>query len=54
MRSQSLAVDLGRATGTTDSLCNIKDDACEAVLVDVDFLVIGDLSKLATGDDMSV
>jgi hypothetical protein len=35
--------------GLVDTLQNIKDDACKTILVQVDFLVIRDLSDLAAG-----
>lgn len=44
--SQGFAVDLVRGTGPADALCNVEDDACEAVLVDKDLLIVGDLAQL--------
>ena len=44
---EGLAIDLGSAAGPADALGNIKDDACEAFLVDVDLLVVGDLADCA-------
>ena len=47
MGSQGAAVDLGAGAGPADALGDVEDDAREAVLVDVDFLVVGDLSEFA-------
>jgi hypothetical protein len=47
VRRHGPAVNLGPGAGLADALCDVKDDAREAVLVDPDFLVVGDLSQLA-------
>lgn len=44
MRRQGAAVDLGSGARGADSLGDVEDDASEAVLVDVDLLVVGDLA----------
>lgn len=44
---QRLAVDLGGAARPADALRDLDDDGREAVLVDEDFLVVGDLADLA-------
>jgi hypothetical protein len=38
--------------GQAYALCDVKDDACEAVFVEVDFLVVGDLTDGA--EDVSL
>lgn len=48
MCRQRAAIDLRACPGWPDALGDIKDDAGEAVLVDVDLLVVGDLSQFAT------
>ena len=45
MGSQGAAVDLGAGAGPADALGDVEDDAREAIFVDVDFLIIGDLSE---------
>lgn len=45
MRRQRLAIDLDPATRRPNTLGDLDDDAGEAVLVDVDFLVVWDLAK---------
>ncbi len=45
MGRQGGAVDLGAAAGPADALGDVEDDAREAVLVDVDLLVVGNLSE---------
>lgn len=47
---QCPAVDLDAATGRADPLGDVDDDAGEAVLVDVDFLVVWDLAQFARCD----
>jgi hypothetical protein len=47
VRSQGGAVNLRTCAGTTDALRDVEDDAGEAVAVDVDLLVVGDLAELA-------
>lgn len=47
MRRQRAAVNLGAGAGGADALADLEDDACVAVFVDVDFLVVGDLAQLA-------
>lgn len=41
------AVLLDPTGGWADALGNVEDDGGEAVLVDIDFLVVGDLAQLA-------
>lgn len=53
VRGHGPAVDLGAGAGLADALCDVKDDAREAVLVDPDFLVVGDLSQLAAKEDVA-
>lgn len=48
MGGQSLAVDLGAAAGAADALGDVEDNASEAILVDVYFLVVRDLSYIAS------
>lgn len=45
MGREGAAVDLGAGAGPADALGDVEDDAREAVLVDVDLLVVGDLSE---------
>jgi hypothetical protein len=45
VNSQGFAVDSFAATGVTHALGNIKDDACEAILIQIDFLVIWNLAE---------
>jgi hypothetical protein len=47
VRGKRAPVGLEAAARGTDALSDVEDDAGEAVLVDVDFLVVGDLAKLA-------
>lgn len=48
MGREGAAVDLGAGAGPADALGDVEDDAREAVLVDVDLLVVGDLSEGTT------
>lgn len=43
---QGFAVDLVRGTRAADALCDIEDDAREAVLVYKDLLIVGHLAQL--------
>lgn len=45
MCGQGLAVDLWGATGTSNALGYVEDDARETVLVDENLLGVGDLAK---------
>lgn len=45
MCGQGLAVDLWGATGPSNALGYVEDDACETVLVDENLLGVGDLAK---------
>lgn len=45
MRCHGTTVYLGSIARSTDSFGDVKNDACEPVLVDPDFLVIGHLTK---------
>jgi hypothetical protein len=45
MRCEGSTVDGGAAACYADALSDIEDDAGEAVFVEVDFLVIGDLAN---------
>lgn len=45
MGREGAAVDLGAGAGPADALGDVEDDAREAVLVDVDLLIVGDLSE---------
>lgn len=47
MRRHGASVNLRASARTADSFGDVKDDARKAILVDPDFLVIGNLSKLA-------
>ena len=47
------AIDLGTGSWLANSLSDVEDDAGEAVLVDVDFLVVGDLPELAVGGGLA-
>jgi hypothetical protein len=47
MDGKSRAICSICATRWTDTLSYVKDDACEAVFVEIDFLTIGDLSYSA-------
>lgn len=47
MRRQRRAVDLGPPARGADALGDLDDDAGEAILVDVDLLVVRNLAKLA-------
>jgi hypothetical protein len=47
VRRQGFAVNFRRTAWSADALGDVKDDAREAVLVDIDLLVVGDLSELA-------
>lgn len=47
MRGHGAAVNLGAGSGLSNALCDLEDDAREAILVDPDFLVVGDLSQFA-------
>lgn len=38
--------------GLLDTLQDVEDDAAEAVLIEVDFLAIGDLADLATRENL--
>ena len=49
MCCQGAAVDLGPGAGGAYALGDVEDDAGEAVGVDEDLLVIGDLTDLAVG-----
>ena len=44
---ESGAVDGWAASCDADALGDVEDDACEAVFVEVDFLVVGDLADCA-------
>ena len=44
---QGSAIDLGAAPGRADALGDVEDNASEPILIDVDLLVIGNLSELA-------
>ena len=48
MGREGAAVDLGAGAGPADALGDVEDDAREAVLVDVDLLIVGDLSEGTT------
>lgn len=47
MCGERFAIDLGRGAAGADTLADFKNDAREAVLVDIDLLVVGDLTQLA-------
>lgn len=47
VRRQRLPINLVGASWAAHALCNVKDDAGEAVLVDKDLLVVGDLAQSA-------
>lgn len=47
MSSQGATVNLGPAALAADALGDVEDDAREAILVDVNLLVVGNLSDLA-------
>jgi hypothetical protein len=47
MGRQSRAIDGGTGTWEADPLRNIEDDGCEAVFVEIDFLMIRDLADCA-------
>ena len=49
VRRHGTPVDLGAGARATDPLGDVEDDAREAVLVDPDLLVVGDLAQLAVG-----
>lgn len=53
MFSDGAAVDFGTGSCFAYTLCDIKDDAGEAILVDPDFLIIGDFSEFAAAVDVS-
>jgi hypothetical protein len=44
---ESSAVDCGARAREADALGDVEDDGCEAVSVEVDFLVVGDLADCA-------
>lgn len=44
---EGCAIDGGTAACGADALGDVKDDAGEAVFVEVDFLVVGDLTDCA-------
>lgn len=47
MLGDGAAVDFGTRAWLANALCDVEDDAGEAVLVDPDFLVIGNFSEFA-------
>jgi hypothetical protein len=47
MGRQSGAIDGGTCTWEADPLRDVEDDGCEAVFVEIDFLVIRDLADCA-------
>ena len=47
MLGDGAAVDFRAGSWLANALCDIEDDAGEAVLVDPDFLVIGNFSEFA-------
>lgn len=49
MGCHGTAVNLRARARASDALGDIEDDAGEAILIDPDFLVIGDLSQFAAG-----
>lgn len=54
MCGHGAAVNLGAGSGTSNALCDLEDDAREAILVDPDFLVVGDLSQFAAERNMKL
>ena len=52
MGCHCLAVLFEAAGGGADALGDVEDDACEAIFVDVDFLVVWDLAEGAGGVSM--
>lgn len=49
MDGQRSAIGGVSAASRADALGDVEDDACEALFVQVDFLVIGDLTDRAGG-----
>lgn len=47
MCGHGAAVNFGAGSGASNALCDLEDDAREAVLVDPYFLVVGNLSQFA-------
>jgi hypothetical protein len=47
MSRQSRAIDCGACAWEADSLCDVEDDGCEAILIEINFLVVGDLTDCA-------
>lgn len=47
MRSHGATVNLGASSRGAYALRNVEDDAREAILIDPDFLIVGDLAQLA-------
>ncbi len=47
MRSHGGAICGGAAAGLAYTLGDVEDDGCEAVLVEIDFLVVGNLPDRA-------
>lgn len=45
---ERLAVNLGGSAVGANTFTDLKNDACEAILVDIDLLVVGDLAQFAT------
>lgn len=54
MCGHGAAVNLGAGSGLSNALCDLEDDAREAILVDPDFLVVGDLSQFAAERNMKL
>jgi hypothetical protein len=47
MRCQSRAIDRWACAWQADPLRDVEDDGCEAVFIEVDFLMVGDLTDCA-------
>jgi len=47
MGRQSRAIDGGTRAWQADSLGDVEDDGCEAIFVEIHFLVVGDLTDRA-------
>jgi hypothetical protein len=50
MGSHSRTVGCGARTGCTHALGDVENDTSEAIFIQVDFLVVGNLSDGAVGD----
>jgi len=47
MGCQGCAIDCGTRAWQPDSLGDVEDDGCEAIFIEIDFLVVRDLSDCA-------